>query len=83
MSTVHIHAPATTTECSVNFCPVCQRSRRMLVQFAEWYGATITCTGCGDQWSDGEMHERPFARGWRQESIRYARQKLATIGVTA
>lgn len=34
-----------------------------------WYGPTITCCGCGDSWSDGEMLERPFRRGWRKESI--------------
>lgn len=83
MSIVHIYAPATTTECAVIDCPVCQRPRRMLAQHAEWYGYTITCAGCGDKWSDGEMHDRPFERGWRRQSIEYARKKLASIGVPA
>lgn len=37
----------------------------------------------GDTWHDGEREERPFARGWRQKSIEYARAELAKIGVQA
>ena len=83
MSHVHIHCPPTTLFCGVNECPTCQRQRRMLGAFAEWYGTTWTCAGCGDSWADGEQLERPFARGWRQRSIRHARRQLATIGVQA
>lgn len=83
MSGIHIHAPACTLSCHVNHCPTCDRPRRMLGSFAEWYGITLTCTGCGDMWSDGYRHERPFAPGWRRQNIEHARRKLATIGVQA
>lgn len=77
-------APTTTHFCHVNECPTCERPRRMLGSHAEWYGTTWTCVGCGDQWSDdGYRHDRPFAPGWRQQRIRHARKKLATIGVQA
>ena len=71
------------TFCRVNNCPTCERQRRMLGQFSEWYGTTLTCCGCGDQWTDGEMHERPFEPGWRQSNIRRARKVLDSIGVQA
>jgi hypothetical protein len=71
------------TCCQVSHCPTCERLRRFLCRFQEWYGWTQTCLGCGETWTDGEPHERPFQRGWRQESIRHARKVLATIGVQA
>lgn len=71
------------THCAVIDCPVCQRPRRMLCRFQDWYGTTVTCTGCGDQWTDGERHDRPFYPGWRKDHIRYAREVLATIGIQA
>lgn len=83
MTYMHIHAPAGTYSAAVIDCPTCERPRRMLAWFVEWYGTTLTCAGCGDQWSDGEMLERPFAPGWRRKSIEHARAKLATIGVQA
>lgn len=83
MSYIHIHAPQQTYFCALNRCPVCERDRRMLGAFAEWYGTTWTCLGCGDQWSDGERHERPFAPGWRRQAIEYARTKLQSIGLQA
>jgi hypothetical protein len=55
----------------------------MLGLFAEWYGTTWTCCGCGDEWQDGEMLERPFAPGWRKRNVEYARRKLAEIGLQA
>ena len=69
--------------CVVHNCPTCGRPRRMLSQFQEWYGATVTCAGCGDRWTDGEMHERPFAPGWRKQGREYARRELAKIGAQA
>jgi hypothetical protein len=82
--TIHINfARYSETTCAVIDCPTCQRQRRMLAQFQEWYGTTLTCAGCGDQWTDGERHGRPFAPGWRERSIRNARSQLAQIGVTA
>ena len=80
---VHVHNPPTTKFCQVNHCPVCDRPRRMLGVFAEWYGTTWTCAGCGDQWSDGELHERPFEPGWRKHNREYARRELSKIGVQA
>ena len=81
--TIHIHAPKIEYIAAVNDCPVCERPRRMLGRFAEWYGTTWTCSGCGDEWGDGERLERPFSPGWRSRNILQARQKLAALGVTA
>lgn len=66
-------------------CPTEGAPRRMVGSFAAWYGWTIYCTGCGDRWMDGERGERPFARGWRQESIRHAQRlyALALSGAAA
>jgi len=83
MTAVHIHAPPATSFCGVNDCPTCKRPRRMLGQFVEWYGTTWTCAGCGDSWQDGYRGERPFAPGWRRQSIEFAREQLARIGVKA
>lgn len=84
MSDLHINwTRFSEVFCRVNHCPTCERQRRMLAQFQEWYGTTWTCAGCGEQWSDGEMHERPFCPGWRRENIEYARRELAAIGVQA
>lgn len=77
----HLNIPATSKSCQVNHCPTCDRPRRMLVSFAEWYGATLHCSGCGDDWSDGYRGERPFARGWRRKAIEWTRQELLKIGV--
>lgn len=71
------------TECRLHRCPTCERDRRFLAQFQEWYGWTMTCCGCGDVWTDGEPHPRPFARGWRQDNIRRARTVLESIGAQA
>ena len=84
MTYVHIYAPKpTSVECVVNFCPTCDRLRRMLVKQYEWFGPDFICAGCGDRWSDGEMLERPFMAGWRRKSIEYARKELVSIGVLA
>ena len=49
-------------------CPVCERSRRHIIQWdGAWYGSTIYCA-CGDRWQDGEMAPRPFERGWRKKA---------------
>ncbi|PXX41134.1 hypothetical protein NA66_1001744 [Burkholderia pyrrocinia] len=81
---IHIHAPKPFEEsCQCNFCPTCQRMRRMFVSYYEWYGARMICAGCGDQWDDGEMCPRPFERGWRKSMIQFAIRNLARIGVKA
>jgi hypothetical protein len=64
-------------------CPTCVRIRWMHVAEAIWYGATITCLGCGEAWSDGERLRRPFARGWRQDAVRRARRKPYTTKAKA
>lgn len=53
----------------------CQRRRYLLVESYEWYGPTVTCLRCGDQWSDGELLPRPFAPHWRQKNVERAKQK--------
>lgn len=55
-------------------CPICKAKRRMVAREAVWYGVTVTCCGCGDSWTDGELHERPFKRGWRREEIAKAKK---------
>lgn len=66
--------PATLPiRCEVN-CPTCNSVQRMAGFLQLWYGQTITCLNCGDQWTDGEMHSRPFKSRWRAEN-RAAAQK--------
>lgn len=55
-------------------CPTCKRRRRFAWSEAAWYGATVTCCSCGDSWTNGERHERPFRRGWRKEAAAQARR---------
>lgn len=46
---------------------LCARAdARLLVREpnSPWWGADIRCE-CGDSWSDGELHGRPFRKGWR------------------
>ena len=84
MTLIHISFARYSSQfCRIVDCPTCERPRRMLGQYQEWYGTTLTCAGCGDQWSDGERHDRPFAPGWRRKSIERARKVLAEIGVQA
>jgi hypothetical protein len=84
VSLLHVHAPKpVATRCHVIECLTCERPRRMLCRYYEWYGATVVCAGCGETWNDGERQERPFAPGWRKKSIERARGALASIGVQA
>lgn len=55
-------------------CPVCKQRRRFAGREVAWYGITVSCCGCGDSWTDGERHERPFRRGWRKEAIAAAKR---------
>jgi hypothetical protein len=61
-------------------CPICKRRRRMSVRDALWYGATVTCCGCGDSWTDGELHPRPFKRGWRKTAVAQAKAEWDAAG---
>ena len=55
-------------------CPNCQKRRTFYCFFQEWYGWAVTCIGCGDMWTDGEHHPRPFEPGWRKRNIASARR---------
>jgi transposase-like protein len=83
MTYVHLHAPKGKHFAAVNHCPTCDRPRRMLGWFVEWYGTRWSCAGCGDSWNDGELEERPFAPGWRRTRIERARAGLEALGVQA
>ena len=55
-------------------CPTCNRRRRMLMLAEPYRGVYLTCLSCGERFhSDEGRMERPFRRGWRQESIRQAK----------
>ncbi len=72
---IHLCRPATWWGRTVRDCPTCGSRRRFVVMLQEWYGAVWTCCGCGDSWSDGQRHERPFARGWRDRERHRARDR--------
>lgn len=58
-------------------CPTCEAETDFVAAFSgAYYGDILTCTGCGDAWSEGQRLERPFRRGWRAESIRRAQQRF-------
>lgn len=60
-------------------CPICTTRKRFVETWGgAWYGSTLTCLGCGDQWQDGELGYRPFQRGWREKSKARAREKWTT-----
>jgi len=56
-------------------CPTCGKWTRFMGFFYEWYGWHETCLRCGDKWSDGELLERPFMRGWRAKNIEAAKKE--------
>ncbi|MBX9392237.1 hypothetical protein K4749_01150 [Streptomyces sp. TRM72054] len=62
-------------------CPTEGRRRRMAgIDGGPYYGPTLTCLGCGDAWTCGEMHERPFQRGWRQKAVAAAKRAWEEAG---
>lgn len=79
---IHVCAPSATVSRRILMCHNCKRRRRFRVNSYEWYGPDVYCCACGERWSDGEWMPRPFARGWRQENIAYAREawRRAPIG---
>lgn len=84
MSAVHLNKPQPVERsCQVIDCPTCERPRRMFVAHYEWYGASVTCAGCGENWEDGCRTERPFYRNWRRDMREKAIRDLANIGVKA
>jgi ribosomal protein L37AE/L43A len=72
---IHIHNPPKTWIRRVFVCPVCNERHRIVGMSQEWYDTIWTCCGCGDSWSDGWLLPHPFARGWREESKRRAKQQ--------
>lgn len=60
--------PATFSVRRTAQCPTCGSAQRMAGFLQLWYGQTLTCLGCGDRWTDGEMHPRPFKPRWRAEN---------------
>lgn len=74
MLSIHVNWARKDQERSmVKPCPTCERRRLMYGWLQHWYGWHVTCTGCGDEWTDGEMHERPFRPRWRAENIASAK----------
>lgn len=63
-------------------CPGrCAGARRRVVSSwpsSPYYGPHFTCCHCGDQWGDGELMERPFRPGWRDENTARAKRLWAT-----
>jgi len=60
----------------ISNCPTCEGSQRfvVVVPASPYYGPTSTCLACGDSWTDGERHERPFRPRWRKEAIAEAKR---------
>lgn len=72
---LHVYAPRPTERKGFRVhCPTCNRRTYMLGWFYEWYGWTVTCLHCGEMWTGEEMHNRPFARGWRKHNIEAAKK---------
>lgn len=78
--TIHVCRPAVFLRRKMLNCPTCKARRRMSVREAAWYGATVTCCGCGDAWTDGERHQRPFKRGWRTQAVAAAKRDWDNAG---
>lgn len=62
-------------------CPTCVGKTDHVGADALWYGLTVTCCSCGDSWTEGELHPRPFQRGWRKAAVDAAlRRWNAAVG---
>jgi hypothetical protein len=80
-ASVHIHAPRLTARNSQTcVCLDCGEETEHFGVFTPWYGWSVTCTGCGRRWEDGEWMRLPFCRGAREMSIRWAREAWAEVG---
>lgn len=74
---VHINAPAADSKIVVEReCGSCQTDARLFCEHVPWYGWTVTCLSCGEEWQDGERMPRPFERGWREKRIAEAEHRL-------
>ena len=85
MTSVHLYRdPVIYVNKRVEQCPCGKGEKDFLVWRLGGFagGGRDVCLGCGDQWhfDDGEMVERPFARGWRAESIRRAESMYEEYG---
>lgn len=85
MTDVHIcRAQAVARALRKFACDNCGCDRWHTVIFYEWYGPSGTCLRCGESFEGNEYLPRPFARGWRKESIRQAKvtwRRLRDAGV--
>ena len=80
MESIHICQPKVDFfKLSVRRCPTCRKRRRMLVEHFAWYGFTVTCLTCGDEWQDGERCMRPCERGWRPKAVARAKARLKEL----
>lgn len=76
---IHINRGSNTYRRRIIFCPICKRKTRFVQQInTGYYSPIFTCCSCGDSWSDGELHPRPFKPRWRQEAVRHAQKRWAT-----
>lgn len=57
--------------------PHCKGQRAVYTWGGAYYGHTGYCE-CGDAWSDGYLHERPFERGWRKKAHRRFEEMWST-----
>ena len=79
MSVLHVSfCRVDDAQISIYNCPTCKKRTRFFCTYQEWYGWRDTCLSCGEQWNEeGEMAERPFCRGWRQDNIMSAYRQMA------
>ena len=64
-------------------CPTCSLWTWHTTYYEVWYGGTIICLACGDNWQDGERGERPFERAWRKKAVQNAINHFARVGPIA
>ncbi len=55
-------------------CPTCECRTEHVYRDERWYGTTVMCTRCGDNWQDGELGPRPFYPRWRRDRVRKYRR---------
>lgn len=74
---LHVNAPASFPGRRHLNCVTCRTVTRFAVREYGWYAPLLTCCNCGDSWSDGWRHQRPFRRDWRKNAIARAEQTWA------
>ena len=64
-------------------CPTCEKPTEMVERWdGAWYGTTLMCRECCDQWQDGFRLPRPFARNWMRDQSEHI-ERLAASALTA